>query len=104
MKEKRISRAEAFRCVPLAKLSFPFLPYLPQDALSRRSHTEDHNSQPREATPLTDVNQRHEHLIEIKYCEDTRPGQQLEAAQRQHANLCKLVDAKVVTLRTILLG
>eukprot|EP00983_Pelagomonas_calceolata_P126343 1161297-Pelagomonas_calceolata.AAC.1 len=33
------------------------------------------------------VNQRHVHLIDIKYCEDTRPGQQLEAAQRQHADL-----------------
>eukprot|EP00983_Pelagomonas_calceolata_P007665 248777-Pelagomonas_calceolata.AAC.1 len=33
-----------------------------------------------------------------------RPGQQLEAAQRQHADLCKLISAKVVTLHTILLG
>eukprot|EP00983_Pelagomonas_calceolata_P124401 1161103-Pelagomonas_calceolata.AAC.12 len=33
-----------------------------------------------------------------------RPGQQLEAAQRQHADLCKLINAKVVTLHTILLG
>eukprot|EP00983_Pelagomonas_calceolata_P055918 1144357-Pelagomonas_calceolata.AAC.7 len=33
-----------------------------------------------------------------------RPGQQLEAAQRQHADLCKLNSAKVVTLHTILLG
>eukprot|EP00983_Pelagomonas_calceolata_P111972 1159838-Pelagomonas_calceolata.AAC.5 len=51
------------------------------------------------------VNQQHVHLIEIKYCEDMRPGQQLEAAQRQHADLCKgLINAKVVTLHTILLG
>eukprot|EP00983_Pelagomonas_calceolata_P026629 834758-Pelagomonas_calceolata.AAC.3 len=47
------------------------------------------------------VNQRHVHLIEIKYSEDTRPGQQLEAAQRQHANLCKLISAKIVTLHNI---
>eukprot|EP00983_Pelagomonas_calceolata_P055290 1144087-Pelagomonas_calceolata.AAC.1 len=33
-----------------------------------------------------------------------RPGQQLEAAQRQHADLCKLINAKVVTPHTILLG
>eukprot|EP00983_Pelagomonas_calceolata_P044986 1139513-Pelagomonas_calceolata.AAC.2 len=33
-----------------------------------------------------------------------RPGQQSEAAQRQHANLCKLIKAKVVTLYTILFG
>eukprot|EP00983_Pelagomonas_calceolata_P084953 1156460-Pelagomonas_calceolata.AAC.2 len=39
------------------------------------------------------------------YCEDTRPGQQLEAAQRQHANLCKqLIQAKAVTFHTIILG
>eukprot|EP00983_Pelagomonas_calceolata_P043181 1138805-Pelagomonas_calceolata.AAC.1 len=33
---------------------------------------------------------RHIHLIEIKYCEDTRPaGAQLEASQQQHSELCK---------------
>eukprot|EP00983_Pelagomonas_calceolata_P085358 1156533-Pelagomonas_calceolata.AAC.3 len=50
------------------------------------------------------VNQRHVHLFEIMYCEDTRPGQQLEASQRQHADHCKLISAKAVTLHTILLG
>jgi len=44
------------------------------------------------------------HLIEIKYCEDTRPEHQLAAAQQQHAQLCKLIDAKAVTLHPILLG
>eukprot|EP00983_Pelagomonas_calceolata_P051260 1142334-Pelagomonas_calceolata.AAC.1 len=44
------------------------------------------------------------HLIEIKYCEDTRPGRQLEAAQQQHADLCKNINGKVVMLHTILLG
>eukprot|EP00983_Pelagomonas_calceolata_P004980 163068-Pelagomonas_calceolata.AAC.1 len=34
----------------------------------------------------------------------TRPGQQLEAAQWQHADLCKNVSGKAVTLHTILLG
>eukprot|EP00983_Pelagomonas_calceolata_P037000 1136147-Pelagomonas_calceolata.AAC.3 len=43
-------------------------------------------------------------LFEIKYCEDTRPGQQLEAAQRQHADLSKNISGKAVTLHTILLG
>eukprot|EP00983_Pelagomonas_calceolata_P075764 1153135-Pelagomonas_calceolata.AAC.1 len=33
-----------------------------------------------------------------------RPGQQLEAAQQHHANLCKLINAKVMILHTILLG
>eukprot|EP00983_Pelagomonas_calceolata_P120154 1160678-Pelagomonas_calceolata.AAC.1 len=40
----------------------------------------------------------------IKYCEGTRPGQQLEVAQRQHANLCNPINAKAVTLHTLLLG
>eukprot|EP00983_Pelagomonas_calceolata_P050342 1141936-Pelagomonas_calceolata.AAC.1 len=48
-----------------------------------------HVRQPRQLN----VNQRHVHLIEIKYCEDTRPGQQLEVAQRQHADLCELINA-----------
>eukprot|EP00983_Pelagomonas_calceolata_P041385 1138040-Pelagomonas_calceolata.AAC.1 len=43
------------------------------------------------------------HLIEIN-CSDTRPGQQLEMAQRQHADLCKSMSGKAVTLHTILLG
>eukprot|EP00983_Pelagomonas_calceolata_P061917 1147030-Pelagomonas_calceolata.AAC.3 len=38
------------------------------------------------------------------YCEDTRPGQHLETAQRQHADLCKSISGKAVTLHTILLG
>eukprot|EP00983_Pelagomonas_calceolata_P002252 76696-Pelagomonas_calceolata.AAC.1 len=29
----------------------------------------------------------HVHLIEIKHCEEMRPGQQSEAAQLQHADL-----------------
>eukprot|EP00983_Pelagomonas_calceolata_P083941 1156261-Pelagomonas_calceolata.AAC.1 len=39
-----------------------------------------------------------------KHCEDTRPGQQLEAAQRQYADFYRLISAKAVTLHTILLG
>eukprot|EP00983_Pelagomonas_calceolata_P130184 1161667-Pelagomonas_calceolata.AAC.1 len=50
------------------------------------------------------ANQRHVHLIEIKYFEDTRPGQQLEAAQWQHTELCKDISGEAVTLHTILLG
>eukprot|EP00983_Pelagomonas_calceolata_P084804 1156435-Pelagomonas_calceolata.AAC.1 len=50
------------------------------------------------------VKQRHVHSIEIKYCKDTRPGQQLEAPHWQHADLCRLMNAKVVTLHTIFLG
>eukprot|EP00983_Pelagomonas_calceolata_P131646 1161798-Pelagomonas_calceolata.AAC.2 len=43
---------------------------------------------------LLNANHRHVHLVEIKYCEDMRPGQQLEAAQRQHADLYKLLVQK----------
>jgi len=32
--------------------------------------------------------QRDIHLIEIKYCEDTRPQNQLSAMQEQHEGLC----------------
>jgi len=47
-------------------------------------------SQPRQ--PSRDVRRAHElnvnmreiHLIEVKYCEDTRPGNQLEASRKQH--------------------
>eukprot|EP00983_Pelagomonas_calceolata_P091789 1157589-Pelagomonas_calceolata.AAC.1 len=39
-----------------------------------------------------------------RYCEDTRPGQQLETAQRQHADPCKNISEKAVTSHTILLG
>ena len=44
------------------------------------------------------------HLIEIKFCEDTRPEHQLNAAKQQHADLCKLISAEVVTIHPILLG
>eukprot|EP00983_Pelagomonas_calceolata_P085922 1156653-Pelagomonas_calceolata.AAC.4 len=50
------------------------------------------------------ANQRHVHSIKTKYCGDTRPGQQLEAAQRQHADLCYNVSGTAVTFHTILLG
>jgi len=33
--------------------------------------------------------QRRIHLVEVKYCEDTRPRSQLEAAHHQHSVLCQ---------------
>eukprot|EP00983_Pelagomonas_calceolata_P031882 1000976-Pelagomonas_calceolata.AAC.1 len=50
------------------------------------------------------VNERHVHLIEIKFCEDTRPQHQLSAAKQQHANLCNLISTKAKTIHPILLG
>ncbi len=47
---------------------------------------------------------REVHLVEVKYCEDTRPGHQLEASKKQHKILCKRLKAKKVILHTILLG
>ena len=48
--------------------------------------------------------QRDVHLIEIKYCEDTRPQNQLSAAQKQHKGLWSILQEVSVTLHTILLG
>jgi len=50
------------------------------------------------------MNMREIHLVELKYCEDTRPGHQLEASKDQHEVLCKRSKAKKVILHTILLG
>ncbi len=44
------------------------------------------------------------HLVEVKYCEDTRPGHQLGASRKQHEVLCKRLKAKKVILHTILFG
>ncbi len=67
-------------------------------------------SQPRQ--PSRDVRRAHElnvntreiHLVEVKYCEDTRPGHQLDASKKQHEVLCERLMAKKVVLHTILLG
>jgi len=43
-------------------------------------------------------------IVEVKYCEDTQPGHQLEASKKQHEVLCKRLKAKKVILHTLLLG
>ncbi len=50
--------------------------------------------------------QAHVHLVEIKYCEDTRPETQLAVAKHQHQDLISSIRRKYkrVTLHTILLG
>jgi len=45
----------------------------------------------------------HVHLVEVKYCDDTRPEPQLEAARQQHPNLIANLECKRVTLHVILL-
>jgi len=44
------------------------------------------------------------HLVKIKYCEDTRPQNQLSAAKEQHKDLCNILQGASVTLHIILLG
>ncbi len=59
---------------------------------------------PRQTRPKNLPWQRHNtHLIEIKYCEDTRPEQQLQAAHAQHSHL-KRSSAGDNVLHVILLG
>jgi hypothetical protein len=43
------------------------------------------------------------HLVEIKYCKDTRPQNQLNAAKEQHKDLCNILQGASVTLHIILL-
>jgi hypothetical protein len=44
------------------------------------------------------------HLVEIEYCEDTRPQKQLNAAKEQHKDLRNILQGAYVTLHIILLG
>jgi len=60
---------------------------------------------PREHRPKDlSILQRDNHLIKIKYCDDTRPQSQLSATQEQHKGLCSIFQGASVTLHTILLG
>ena len=43
------------------------------------------------------------YLVEIKYCEDTRPQNQLNAAKEQHKDLCNIFQGASITLHIILL-
>jgi len=44
------------------------------------------------------------HLVEIKYHEDTRPQNQLNAAKEEHKDICNILQGASVTLHIILLG
>eukprot|EP00983_Pelagomonas_calceolata_P044797 1139457-Pelagomonas_calceolata.AAC.5 len=59
---------------------------------TQRTGTANHMRQPHRLH----ANQCHAHLIEIKYCEDTRPQHQLDAAKQQHADLCTPISAKLL--------
>eukprot|EP00983_Pelagomonas_calceolata_P088465 1157208-Pelagomonas_calceolata.AAC.10 len=79
-------------CLVLIIVVIPWIPWLPKLDASPSLNIVVGRSYGK--GDKLNVNQKHVHLIEIKYCEDTRPGQHLEAAQQQHAGLCKIVNAK----------
>jgi len=67
-------------------------------ATSRATNPRQH--QPKDLSkPRRDI-----HLVEIKYCEDTRPQNQLNAAKEQHRDLYKILQGASITLHIILLG
>ena len=55
-------------------------------ATSRATNPRQHRPQDL-SKPRRDI-----HLVEIKYCEDTRPQNQLNAAKEQHRDLCNILQ------------
>ena len=107
------SRPDALLVVPLKRAQRSNPRYELRSAGGRGGNRED--SAPATATPPTfkardpsqlHPDQRHIHLVEVKYCEDTRPNSQLEASKQQHRDLCRHLSraSAQVTLHTILLG
>ena len=78
------SRPDAILVTPLPTIFKP--PSTPH--LQRVQHARSHG-QVRRTHELINANKMEIHLIEVKYCEDTRPGHQLEASNKQHGILCK---------------
>jgi len=74
--------------------STPAAPPATSRATNPRQHRPKDLSKPR----------RDIHLVEIKYQEDTRPQNQLNAAKEQHKDLCNILQEASVTLHIILLG
>eukprot|EP00983_Pelagomonas_calceolata_P006775 221547-Pelagomonas_calceolata.AAC.1 len=50
------------------------------------------------------IQNHHIRLVDIKYCEDTRPGAQEEASEQQHSEQCKRLQGAETTLHKILLS
>ena len=74
------SRSDATLVAPLpTKSKPPFTPHLQQV-----QHAKSHG-QVRRAHELNANKRGRYTFIEVKYCEDTRPGHQLEASNKQHA-------------------
>eukprot|EP00983_Pelagomonas_calceolata_P079047 1154513-Pelagomonas_calceolata.AAC.2 len=89
------SRPDAILVVPMKRVPRTNSRYLLRSTGGRggnRGH-----SAPATATPPTSEvrhpsqllpDQGHVHLVDVKYCEDTRPKNQLEASKQQHRDLC----------------
>jgi hypothetical protein len=74
--------------------SIPAAPPATNRATNPRQHRPKDLSKPR----------RDIHLVEIKYCEDTRPQKQLNVAKEQNKDLCNILQGASVNLHIILLG
>jgi len=74
--------------------STPAVPPATSRATNPRQHRPNDISKPR----------RDIHLVEIKYCKDTRPQNQLNAAKEQHQGLCNILQGASVALLITLLG
>ena len=61
-------------------------------AKSRATNSKQHRPKDH-SKPWRDI-----HLVEIKYCEDTRPQNQLNAAKEQHKDLCNILQGASATL------
>ena len=73
--------------------------------LSSTASTNRATANPRQHRPKDLSKPRRDiHLIEIKYCEDTRPQNQLNAKKEQHKDLYNTLQGASVTLHIILLG
>ena len=88
------SRPDALLVVPLKRAQRSNPRYELKSTGGRGGNRED--SAPATATPPTfkardpsqlHPDQRHIHLVEVKYCEDTRPNSQLQASKQQHRDL-----------------
>eukprot|EP00983_Pelagomonas_calceolata_P123313 1160994-Pelagomonas_calceolata.AAC.7 len=71
---------------------------------TRRNEVVRSNTTPARQLHELNIQNRHIHLIEIKYCKDTRLGAHLEASQQQHIELRKQLQSAEIILHTILLG
>eukprot|EP00983_Pelagomonas_calceolata_P040601 1137683-Pelagomonas_calceolata.AAC.2 len=96
------SPPDAILFVPMKRVPMTDSRYLLRSRGGRRGNRE--HSAPATATPPTC--KRHVHLVEVKYREDTRPKNQLEASKQQHRDLCHHLSrgSAQVNLHTILLG